>query len=86
AAEKAQKEQAEAAAKAQAEAEAQQAAQAPAEVETAAANAGPETSATVLVTPTGSKYHARKCGNGTYTATTLADAQARGLTPCSKCY
>jgi len=82
AAEKAQKEQAEAAAKAQAEAEAQQAAQAP----TAAANAGPETSATILVTPTGSKYHARKCGNGTYTATTLADAQARGLTPCSKCY
>ena len=86
AAEKAQKEQAEAAAKAQAEAEAQQAAQAPAEVETAAANAGPETSATVLVTPTGSKYHARKCGNGTYTATTLADAQANNLTPCSKCY
>lgn len=76
AAEKAQKEQA----------EAQQAAQAPAEVETAAANAGPETSATVLVTPTGSKYHARKCGNGTYTATTLADAQANNLTPCSKCY
>lgn len=68
------------------EAEAQQAAQAPAEVETAAANAGPETSATVLVTPTGSKYHARKCGNGTYTATTLADAQANNLTPCSKCY
>ena len=86
AAEKAQKEQAEAAAKAQAEAEAQQAAQAPAEVETAAANAGPETSTTVLVTPTGSKYHARKCGNGTYTETTLEAALANNLTPCSKCY
>ncbi|WP_099223919.1 hypothetical protein [Listeria costaricensis] len=40
----------------------------------------------VLVTPTGSKYHTHKCGNGTYTPTTLADAKARGLTPCSKCY
>ncbi|WP_239256815.1 hypothetical protein [Listeria ilorinensis] len=40
----------------------------------------------VLVTPTGSKYHNHKCGNGTYTPATLAEAQARGLTPCSKCY
>lgn len=56
------------------------------EVETAAANAGPETSTTVLVTSTGSKYHARKCGNGTYTETTLEAALANNLTPCSKCY
>lgn len=40
----------------------------------------------VYVTPTGSKYHSRICGNGNYTLTTLSDALARGLTPCSKCY
>ncbi len=42
--------------------------------------------ATVYVTPTGSKYHAYKCGNGTYTPTTLSNALAMGLTPCSKCF
>ena len=41
---------------------------------------------TVYVKPTGSKYHAYKCGNGTYTPTTLSNALARGLTPCSKCF
>lgn len=41
---------------------------------------------TVYVTKTGSKYHAYKCGNGTYYATTLSDALARGLSPCSKCF
>lgn len=41
---------------------------------------------TVYVTPTGSKYHTHKCGNGTYTATSLSNAQARGLTPCKKCF
>lgn len=41
---------------------------------------------TVYVTKTGTKYHSRKCGNGTYTPTTLSNALARGLTPCSKCY
>ena len=41
---------------------------------------------TVYVTPTGSKYHTHKCGNGTYTPATLSEAQSRGLTPCSKCY
>lgn len=40
----------------------------------------------VLVTPTGSKYHSYKCGNGTYTWTSLENAQARGLTPCKKCF
>lgn len=43
-------------------------------------------STSVLVTPTGQKYHNRKCGNGTYTPATLEEAQARGLTPCSKCF
>lgn len=42
--------------------------------------------ATVYVTKTGSKYHAYKCGNGTYYATTLSDALTRGLSPCSKCF
>lgn len=40
----------------------------------------------VYVTPTGSKYHSKACGRGNYTASTLANAKARGLTPCSKCY
>lgn len=45
-----------------------------------------EVGETVLVTRTGSKYHRRKCGNGTYTPDTLENAVARGLEPCSKCY
>lgn len=40
----------------------------------------------VLVTPTGSKYHNHKCGNGTYTDASLEDAISRGLQPCSKCF
>lgn len=40
----------------------------------------------VLVTRTGSKYHLKKCGNGTYYQATLDDALARGLDPCSKCF
>lgn len=40
----------------------------------------------VLVTPTGSKYHIRKCGNGTYIDASLEDALSRGLEPCSKCF
>ncbi len=40
----------------------------------------------VLVTPTGKRYHARKCGRGNYSWTTLQKARARGLTPCKKCY
>ena len=43
-------------------------------------------SKSVYVTPTGSKYHKKKCGNGTYTKTTLAKAKYAGLTPCKKCY
>lgn len=41
---------------------------------------------TVLITPTGKKYHLRACGKGNYSETTLEDAKARGLTPCKKCY
>lgn len=40
----------------------------------------------VYVTPTGSKYHAGKCGRGTYTKCSLSEAKARGLSPCSKCF
>ena len=40
----------------------------------------------VFVTSTGKKYHTHKCGNGTYTESTLDAAVARGLTPCAKCY
>ena len=60
-------------------------AQATADAATAAAAETP-VSEMVLVTPTGKKYHNRKCGNGTYTESTLDAALARGLTPCAKCY
>lgn len=41
---------------------------------------------TVYYTKSGKRYHyANPCGNGTYYATTLADAKSRGLTPCQKC-
>lgn len=55
----------------------------------AAAAAAPQqdnTGQRVLVTPTGSKYHIRKCGNGTYTDASLEEALARELEPCSKCF
>ena len=48
--------------------------------------AEPAQGQTVYVTPTGSKYHTHKCGNGTYSPATLEEAQARGLTACAKCY
>lgn len=41
---------------------------------------------TVLVTPTGSKYHREACGRGNYSEATLESAKSRGLTPCKKCY
>ncbi|MBO0440327.1 hypothetical protein [Candidatus Enterococcus ikei] len=82
-----------AAAQKKAEQEAQKAA-AEQQAQAAAAAQTPETPAPdtqgtgqmVLVTATGSKYHNHKCGNGTYTPATLEEAQARGLTPCSKCF
>lgn len=81
AAEKAAAEQAEAERQAQAQAQADAAAQA----EQAAPPAA-EVGITVLITPTGEKYHRRKCGNGDYSPTTLAQAQSLGLTPCKKCF
>ncbi|GGC97249.1 hypothetical protein [Enterococcus wangshanyuanii] len=70
----------------QAAAEAQQAAAVAAQTPEAPAPDTQGVQQMVLVTPTGSKYHARKCGNGMYTPDTLENATARGLTPCSKCY
>lgn len=71
-------------------AEQESARQAAAEVtrlaETGGDQGGPVTTEMVFVTPTGKKYHAGKCGNGTYTEATMDDALARGLTPCSKCF
>ncbi len=66
-----------AAAQAKAEEERQAAAAVPEQSQPAAASNQAQTS--VLVTPTGSKYHTRKCGNGTYTPATLAEAQSRDL-------
>lgn len=41
---------------------------------------------TVYVTPTGKRYHYdNHCNDGTYIPSTLAEAQAKGLTPCKKC-
>ena len=46
----------------------------------------PDSQVTVYITKTGKKYHYENpCGNGTYYASTLANAKARGLTPCEKC-
>ena len=43
-------------------------------------------SRTVYITPTGKKYHYdNNCNGGTYIPSTLAEAQAMGLTPCKKC-
>ena len=55
-----------------------------------AATPAPETarpqSRTVFVTKTGKRYHySSTCNGGTYYASTLDEALARGLTPCKKC-
>ena len=43
-------------------------------------------SRTVYITPTGKRYHYdNSCNGGTYIPSTLAEAQAMGLTPCKKC-
>ncbi len=42
-------------------------------------------SKTVYITKTGSKYHSKKCGNGTYTAVDIEEAKKKGLEPCKKC-
>lgn len=44
------------------------------------------TSRTVYITPTGSKYHySSSCNGGSYSATTLESAKNSGYTPCGKC-
>ncbi len=41
---------------------------------------------TIYITKTGKKYHYDgTCNGGTYYASTLAEAQRKGLTPCNKC-
>ena len=50
------------------------------------AQAETKQSYTVYVTPTGKRYHySSSCNGGTYIASTLEKARARGLTPCKKC-
>lgn len=44
------------------------------------------TSETVYITPTGKKYHTHPHGNGSFSPTTLEQAQAQGLDPCKVCY
>ncbi|MBE5901241.1 MAG: hypothetical protein E7280_04960 [Lachnospiraceae bacterium] len=41
---------------------------------------------TVYITETGSCYHKRKCGNGTYYKVRLSEAKEMGLRKCKKCY
>jgi hypothetical protein len=74
---------------AQAEADrvaAEQAAAAQAEANRAAVAPQQNYGQVVLITPTGSKYHNHKCGNGTYIESTMEKALSLGLEPCSKCY
>lgn len=40
----------------------------------------------VYITPTGSKYHRKKCGRGRYYKVTLKKAKSYGLTKCKRCY
>ena len=40
----------------------------------------------VYITPTGSKYHQRKCGSGTYYPIDKQEAIDKGYEPCSKCW
>ena len=73
-----------------AELQKQQAARKAEEERLAAQNKNTQTvskkSTTVYVTPTGKRYHySGSCNGGTYIASTLEKALARGLTPCKKC-
>lgn len=46
----------------------------------------PDAQHIVYITKTGKRYHYENpCGNGTYYPISLADAKARGFTPCEKC-
>lgn len=57
----------------------------PAKQSSQTGQAGANDSMTVYVTPTGSKYHLHPHGRGHFTATTLKEAKAAGLTPCNVC-
>lgn len=48
--------------------------------------AQPVVEQTVLITPTGTKYHSHKCGKGDYQPTSLENAQQQGFEPCKRCY
>ena len=58
----------------------------PTSTNSAPAKQGVDNTAQILRTKSGKMYHSRKCGNGNFYATTLQNAKASGLTPCSKCY
>lgn len=71
----------------QAAVQAEQQKQAQAAQEQAAAQAQQQNNQeTVLITPTGKKYHNHACGNGNYSPVTLQEALNRGLTACEKCF
>lgn len=77
--------QAEQAAKAQADADKQAAQEQEAQAPQALVDTN-NNSATVYITPTGKRYHTHPHGNGSFSPTTIENAQAQGYTPCEKCY
>ena len=79
--------QAQAEAEAAAQQQAQQSAQTPAQTAPPAAS-GQTNEETVYITDTGSKYHHLGCQylRKSQHAISLSDAQARGYTPCSRCF
>ena len=79
------KAQVEQAAKAQAEADKQAAQEQEAQAPQALVDTN-NNSATVYITPTGKRYHTHPHGKGSFSPTTLENAQAQGYTPCEKCY
>lgn len=59
---------------------------APADEPSPAEDPSPAQGNTIYVTKSGKRYHYDStCNGGTYYESTLADALARGLTPCNKC-
>lgn len=59
---------------------------APAPTPTSTPSPAPSAEHKIYVTKTGKRYHYDpSCNGGTYYESTLAQAEARGLTPCQKC-
>lgn len=79
------KAQAEQAAKAQADADKQATQEQEAQAPQALVDTN-NNSATVYITPTGKRYHTHPHGKGSFSPTTLENAQAQGYTPCEKYY